>query len=67
MDLNELRDKWTEFLSASITAKYGKSEQDNTRMMDKLGEFDKFWEMYKNEQQSRNREGNPGETEEPGS
>lgn len=66
MDINELREKWTEFLSASITAKYGSSQQDITIMLEKLKQFDEFWEKYKNEQQSRNRERHSGETEDTG-
>jgi hypothetical protein len=65
MDINELREKWQEFLSASISAKYGNSEKDTKEMIDKLEEFDKFWEVFKNEQ-SRNREGNSRETDKPG-
>ena len=64
MDINELREKWQEFLSASISAKYGNSEKDTKEMITKLEEFDKFWEVFKNEQ-SRNREGSTGEVEEP--
>jgi hypothetical protein len=63
MDINILRDKWQEFLSASISAKYGNSEKDTKEMINKLEEFDKFWEDFKNEQ-SRNREGSTGEVDE---
>jgi hypothetical protein len=55
MDINELRDKWTTFLSASISVKYGGGEKEKEHMLEKLEEFDKFWEEFKNEQQSRNR------------
>lgn len=60
MDINELRDKWQEFLATGISAKYGTSEKGE--LAKQIEEFDKFWEEYKNEQ-SRNREGNPGETD----
>ena len=60
MDINILRDKWQEFLATSISAKYGTANKDE--LAKQIEEFDKFWEEYKNEQ-SRNREGNPGETD----
>lgn len=63
MELDELRDKWTAFLSASISAKYGNSEKDKECMIEKLQEFDKIWEEYKNEQ-SRTGKDNLGESEE---
>lgn len=63
MDINELRDKWQDFLATSISAKYGTTKQEE--LLEKIAEFDQFWEEYKNEQ-SRNRTGNPGETEESG-
>lgn len=52
MDIQELRDKWTTFLSAGICAKYG-SEKDREHLLEEMKEFDKFWEEFKNEQQSR--------------
>ena len=64
MDINELRDKWQEFLSASISAKYSKTDKDSEAMLEKLEEFDKFWEVFKNEQ-SRTGTANLGETKEP--
>ena len=64
MDINELRDKWTTFLAASISAKYGGSEKEKEHMLEKLEEFDKFWEVFKNEQ-SRTGTANLGETKEP--
>jgi len=63
MELNELREKWQEFLSASISAKYSKTDKDSEEMKIKLEEFDKFWEVFKNEQ-SRNRKGSTGEVDE---
>ena len=66
MDINELRDKWQEFLAATLSAKYWKSDSTEKDMLEKLKSFDEFWEKYKNEQQSRDRERNSGETENPG-
>ena len=66
MDINELRDKWQEFLAAILSAKYWKSDSTEKDMLEKLKSFDEFWEKYKNEQQSRDRERNSGETENPG-
>lgn len=66
MDINELRDKWQDFLAATLSAKYWKSDSTQKDMMEKLKQFDEFWEKYKDEQQSRNREGNPGKTENNG-
>ena len=66
MDINELRDKWQEFLAATLSAKYWKSDSTEKDMIEKLKSFDEFWEKYKNEQQSRDRERNSGETENPG-
>lgn len=66
MDINELRDKWQDFLAATLSAKYWKSESTQKDMLEKLEQFDEFWEKYKNEHQSRNREGNSRETEDPG-
>ena len=66
MDINELRDKWQEFLAATLSAKYWKSDSTEKDMLEKLKSFDEFWEKYKNEHQSRDRERNSGETENPG-
>lgn len=66
MDINELRDKWQEFLAATLSAKYWKSDSTEKDMIEKLKSFDEFWEKYKNEHQSRDRERNSGETENPG-
>ena len=66
MDINELRDKWTTFLAASISAKYGGSEKEKEHMLEKLEEFDKFWEEFKNEQQSRTGNENNKEIDRPG-
>jgi hypothetical protein len=63
MDINDLRDKWTAFLSASISAKYGGSEKEKEHMLEKLQEFDKIWEAYKNEQSPTGKD-NLGESEE---
>ena len=65
MDIQELRDKWTIFLSAGICAKYG-GEKDREHMLEKLEEFDKFWEEFKNEQQSRTGTESNKETDRPG-
>ena len=48
-------------MATSISAKYGTANKDE--LAKQIEEFDRFWEEYKNEQ-SRNRTGNPGETEE---
>ena len=66
MDINELRDKWQEFLAATLSAKYWKSDSTEKDMIEKLKSFDEFWEKYKNEHQSRDRKRNSGETENPG-
>lgn len=66
MDINELRDKWQDFLAATLSAKYWKSDSTEKDMLEKLKSFDEFWEKYKNEHQSRDRERNSGETENPG-
>ena len=66
MDINELRDKWQEFLAATLSAKYWKSDSTEKDMLENLKSFDEFWEKYKNEHQSRDRERNSGETENPG-
>lgn len=50
MDIDTLRNKWQEFLSASITSKYNKSNEDIESMKKKLEEFDEFWQQYKKEQ-----------------
>lgn len=50
MDIDTLRNKWQEFLSASITAKYNKSAEDKETMKKKLEEFNTFWEQFKKEQ-----------------
>ena len=65
MNLDELRDKWTTFLAASISAKYGGGEKENEHMLEKLEEFDKFWEEFKNEQQSRTGTESNKETDRP--
>ena len=66
MDINELRDKWQDFLAATLSAKYWKSDSTEKDMLEKLKSFDEFWEKYKNEHQSRDRERHSGETESPG-
>ena len=66
MDINELRDKSQDFLAATLSAKYWKSESTQKDMIEKLKQVDEVWEKYKNEQQARNREGNSTETDNPG-
>ena len=63
MELDELRNKWTEFLSASISAKYGNSEKDKVSMIEKLEEFDRIWEVYKNEHKSQTGECDSGKVD----
>jgi hypothetical protein len=52
-------------LAASISAKYGGSEKEKEHMLEKLEEFDKFWEEFKNEQQSRTGDESNKETDRP--
>lgn len=49
MDLEILRNKWLELLSAGITAKYSSSDKDSLELQNKIREFDESWLVFKEE------------------
>lgn len=53
MDIEKLRQQFTVLLSAGITAEYSKkyttSKEEENKLKEKIKEFDKIWQQFKDE------------------